>query len=103
MRRQSRWFYFLSLILAISLMYVYVQRRDLYGRYQQYQQERDEVKALRGQLDASSKEESRLKDHVVGLDKDPVEIEAAIRRSKHLVRDGETIYRVETPVNAPTE
>lgn len=84
-------------------MALYVERRDLYGRYLQYQQERDELQALQGQLDELNKEESRLKDHVGDLGTDPVEIEAAVRRSKHLVREGETIYRVETPGDTPSE
>ncbi|NLT59368.1 MAG: hypothetical protein GXX88_01940, partial [Candidatus Hydrogenedentes bacterium] len=41
--------------------------------------------------------EEELSRKVEHLDGDAVEMEAAIRRNKNLVREGETIYRVELP------
>ena len=35
------------------------------------------------------------KEHADNLGTDPVEVEAAIRRVKRLVREGETIFRIE--------
>lgn len=102
MRHKSRWLYWISFILVALLLAVYVERRDLWGRFEKYRQDRNEIRALQSQLGSLVKEEQRRKGHVANLGTNPIEIEAAIRRSKHLVRPGETIYRVETPDGAPS-
>ena len=97
MSENPKGWYWLALVLMAVLLVVYVQRRDFYGLFQDYRQSEEQVEAMHGQLDALQAEEAELKVRVENLKDDPLELEAAIRRSKSLVRDGETIYRVELP------
>jgi cell division protein FtsB len=92
--RNRGWFW-LILLLVAALTALYVQRRDLPGRYMDHQksaaeltQARQSCAELEGKLEASR----QRADH---LGSDPTEIEGAIRRSKDLVREGETVFRIE--------
>jgi cell division protein FtsB len=96
MRRHSKIGYWLSLLLMIGLMWVYVHYRDLPGQYAKYEDSERAVQELRHQLEIAKQDESRLQKSVADLDKDPVEWEAAIRHQKGLVHEGEKIYRVES-------
>ena len=60
-----------------------------------YQHSGQEVHDLEARLDSLKAEEQALRNNVSGLGDDPLELEAAIRDSKGLVREGETIYRVQ--------
>lgn len=97
MSENPKGWYWLALVLMAVLLVVYVQRRDFYGLFEDYRQSEGQVESMQGQLDTLEAEEAKLKIRVENLNDDPLELEAAIRRSKSLVRDGETIYRVELP------
>jgi cell division protein FtsB len=90
----ARW-YWIVLLIVCGLVALYAERRNLAGKYAQWQASEDTVQAHRQRLEKLVKERDRLREKVVDLNNDPVELEAAIRRSKKLVREGETIYRIE--------
>jgi cell division protein FtsB len=77
------------------LAVAYVVHRDLHGRYQAYQRSEESVQAAQHKEQALEDEKQRLEQRVKDLDQNPLEVEAAIRRIKRLVRDGETVYRLE--------
>ncbi len=87
--------YLLALALTIGLTAAYVVHRDLPGQYKFYLRSTNYVQGLQSQLDALKQEEARLKTRTDGLNSDPVEMEADIRRDKNLVRPGETVFRVD--------
>lgn len=76
-----------------SAAYWYVGYRDLAGLYNAYVSGEQESEGLRHTLDEEAAHAEQLEAHVAGLDSDPVELEAAARRNKNVVREGETIYR----------
>ncbi len=87
--------YVLVLALALGLTGVYINRRNLVGRYLEHerravqlQNAQDKRKDLEKRIDASQ-------DHVEHLGSDPVELEDAIRRTENRVREGEKVYRIE--------
>ena len=93
--KRSRIWYWLILLLAMAVAYMYAESQQLRDRYVLLQQEtenrakqQEDVLNLRRQKEAQEK-------RVTGLVTDPLEIEAAIRSSKRLVRDGEVVYRLE--------
>jgi cell division protein FtsB len=96
MQRHSFLGYVLSLLLMIGSMWLYVQYRDLSGQYAKYVESERAVQDLRKQVETARELEGRLQRSVADMDKDPVEWEAAIRRHKGLVREGEKIYRIES-------
>lgn len=88
--------YVLALGGVIALLGLYVQRRDLEGLYLKYLGSRSAVERFESQIAAEKAEEERLSRSVERLERDdPVEIEAAIRENKGLVRPGEKVYRIE--------
>lgn len=99
MRGHSLVGYWLSLLLMIGLMWGYAQYRDLSGEYTKYVESERAVQDLRKQVTEAQELEGRLQRSVDSMDKDPVEWEAAIRRHKGLVREGEKIYRIESVPN----
>lgn len=95
MTRKGGAWYWLALLVLLGLTAVYVSQRDLEGLYLQYRQSGQQVEVLRQKADALNEKEARLKERVDHLESDPIEMEAAIRQRKNLVRPGETVYRVE--------
>ena len=96
MKRTDYTWYWLALALICALALVYIQRHDLKSRYETYletmetvSQQEQEVEALRAAVDTA-------RDRLRGLDSDPVQQEANIRRVRGMVREGEIIYRVES-------
>jgi len=92
--RNKGWFW-LILLLAVALTVYYVQRRDLVHRYYEYQKnarELSQAENTKADLEQKLAESRQRAEH---LDNDPTEIEAAIRRNKDLVREGETVFRIE--------
>ena len=86
------------LIVAVAgLMAAYAFHRDFFALYEHYCERGAEVQASREELRAAKALEEELARKVEQLGGDPVEMEAAIRRNKNLIREGETIYRVELP------
>ena len=89
--------YWLALIAMIGACAWYVWHQDLPGRYEEYQQSEQEVRQLHEQWRAHQERRDALEERIRSLERDPVELEAAIRRSRRMVREGETVYRVELP------
>lgn len=95
--KKGRRLYWLTLTLAIMLALAYVVHWDLYGRYAAHQESENATEALLRQVDTLERERDKIQRRVQDLDTNPLEIEAAIRSRKRLVRDGETVFRVELP------
>lgn len=99
--------YILLFIGCAALAAAYAVQRDLQGRFEERRQHQQAVEAARQQVDALDRELEQHKARVEGLDNDPVEIEASVRRVRQLVRPGETMYRIEedtvTPVETPQD
>lgn len=89
----GRFFWIAFAVLACAAGYYgYAVRLDTL--YQDYRQSAQEVQALREQRDALTSEAERLEQRVEHMKHDPIEMEAAIRQRRNLVRPGETIYVV---------
>jgi hypothetical protein len=95
MRKQQRIFAVAAFGVAAVLGAIYFEKRDLWGRYQAYQHRSEQIRQAEHQvrlLEATLKSAQEQADNSAV---DPVEVEAAIRRVKRLVREGERIYHVE--------
>ncbi|MCX5758152.1 MAG: septum formation initiator family protein [Candidatus Hydrogenedentes bacterium] len=92
--RDTIWFV-LALVLVTSMTLWYVGGRKLVERYSQHQQVQQQTQAAKEQSQRLEKEIGSTRERIEHLGSDPMEIEAAIRRSKELVREGEKIYRIE--------
>lgn len=79
------------------MLSIYAQRRDLPGLYMKWQASEAQLNELHRQVDGLEKQATALGQRVEYLNSDPVELEAAIRSGKRLVREGETVYRIELP------
>jgi cell division protein FtsB len=94
--------YVVAVLLVALVTVFYANRRNLLERYLEHGAREDQIGAEQQQCAELQKEIDSTRRRVENLDSDPLEIEAAIRRSKDLVREGETIYRIETgPGGAP--
>ena len=87
--------YLLVVVLAVLLAALYAGRRNLPGRYIEHEERQGQLDAARKECEDLRKEIDASERRVNNLGSDPLEIEAAIRRSKDLVREGEKIYRIE--------
>ncbi len=87
--------YAVALGLLISAAYWYVGYRDLPGLYNVYRNGELETENLQRVLQEEEAKAETLEAHVAGLNSDPVELEAAMRRNKNVVRKGEKITRFE--------
>ncbi len=94
MRRGFTIRYWLALIATVALTTGYLYHRDLASQYVDFRARERQVEALEQERDALQRQGRELREHLEGLDSDPVEIEAASRNKQSLVREGETIYRV---------
>lgn len=94
--------YWLAVLVLVGLLALYAQRRNLYGLYQAQREGEQRVEVLRQELADLEQEKTSLEQHVERLDADPRELEAASRRTRNLVRDGETVYVIPLPEDAPT-
>ncbi len=100
-RRSPGWYWIVAGVFIFSLA-AYAKFYDLPGLYDEYQFSEHEVEELISRLEFLQGEESVLSSKILGLDTDPSEMEAAIRGKKGLVREGETVYRVEIDeISAP--
>ncbi len=93
--------YWLALLVLVGLLALYAQRRDLYGLYQAQREGGDRVQVLTQQLDDLEQKKASLERRVERLDADPGELEAEIRHTRNLVREGETIYVIKLPEDTP--
>ena len=89
--------YILALLSMILVVSCYVWYRDLVSRYMVYQGSQESVNQLMAENQVLLRERDFLRDRVDRLGSDPIEIEAAIRRTRNLVRENERIYRIELP------
>jgi len=85
--------YAVVLGLLGSAAYWYVGYRDLPGLYNVYRNGELEAENLQRVLQEEEAKAELLEAHVAGLDSDPVELEAAMRRNQNVVRENETIHR----------
>ena len=97
MHGRNRKGYWWALLLSVALVVVYVQRRDLQGRYEQYLESDADVQELAREVEALDQKVETTRQRVEELKDDPVALEAAIRRWSRKVKEGEIIYRIETP------
>tara|TARA_R110001592_G_scaffold123537_6_gene331532 strand:+ start:1085 stop:1381 length:297 start_codon:yes stop_codon:yes gene_type:complete len=95
MKRTDLTWYWLTLALVTALALVYVQRRDIQGRYATYRRTMDTVQEQKQQVSTLRETVASEQRRAKGMDTDPLEQEATIRRVKRLVREGEIIFRVE--------
>ena len=92
---QLRLGYWLALAGVAVLTAVYADRRDLARRYDEYRRNEAGIEAKRLECEALEQRIQASRQRVDSLGNDLLEIEADIRRNKSLVREGETIYRIE--------
>jgi cell division protein FtsB len=95
-RPPSKWYWIALLLLAMGA-YFYADQRGFNQRIDEARRSHEQVEELRGELRAAEAAVARLEDRVEYLHGDPVEMEAAVRRNKNLVREGETLFRVVLP------
>jgi len=88
-------------MVLVGLLAFYAQRRDLYGLYQTQRDSEQRVEVLQKELAELEQEKDSLQGHVQRLDTDPGELEAASRRTRNLVREGETVYVIPLPQDTP--
>ena len=93
--------YWCALIASAALTTLYAMRQDLADLHAGYVESGARVERLAEDREALVQERERLDRRVRHLGSDPVELEASIRESRNLVREGETIYRIEIDENAP--
>jgi len=99
MPQRTRTSYWVLFILFLAGLAVYAAQHDAPALYAGYRHSGHELSALEARLELVREEEQALRNNVDELDGDPLEMEAAIRESKGLVREGETIYRVKLSDN----
>ena len=83
----------LAVFIGLAGYYGYTVRLD--HLYTEYRQSANEVQALHEQSESLTQEADRLERRVEDMKHDPIEMEAAIRQRRNLVRPGETVYKVE--------
>lgn len=95
MKKTDYTWYWLALALICALALAYIEKRDLKGRYQAYQKTMETVSVQRAEVESLKAAVDDAQHRLKGMDTDPLEQEATIRRIKRLVRKGEIIYRIE--------
>lgn len=68
--------------------------RNMYERYRAYRQSEEQVAAAEVRLKALESALEKAEARVGQLEADPVEVEAAVRRIKGLIRPGEIVFRL---------
>jgi cell division protein FtsB len=95
MRKNGRITWLGAFVIALAVSLVWLWQRDLIGRYHEWHQREDALRAVRSEARQFAEDLEAARQRVRQLDRDPLEMEAAIRRIRRLVRPGETIYRIE--------
>jgi cell division protein FtsB len=94
--KKTEWtWYWLALALVCALALAYILRHDLKARYEAYRETVDTVSAQEQEVELLKQAVDEAQHRLKGMDSDPVEQEATIRRVKGLVREGEIVFRVE--------
>jgi cell division protein FtsB len=97
----ARTWYWLALVVVVGLLCVYAQRRDIPSVYSNYLESEDKVRKLEERLPKLEAQREQLERSVGDLGVDSLELEAAIREGQGLVREGETVYEIESPPSEP--
>lgn len=100
--QRRRIVYILILAASVVLAVGYVERRQLQERYTAFLQQEREIEAAKRQIAEMERDLTEEEVKARNLENDPVEVEAAIRRIRRGVRDGETLFRVEPPAPLPS-
>jgi septal ring factor EnvC (AmiA/AmiB activator) len=93
--------YALALLLLAGASGAYLVHRGPWERLDGLRESQKQVDALERERTLLEQRRDRLQRRVEGLKSDPVEVEASIRRSKGLIREGERIYRIPLPGDTP--
>ncbi len=93
-RSHGAFLYCLALATVVLLALGYAERRDLYGRYLEHLDTEEDIRHGTERREALRNTVEETGQRVRFLNEDPLEIEAALRNNKNLVREGETIYRI---------
>ena len=93
--------YWLALTAMVALAAAYAYHSDVYGQYVRYKASEAQVHRLNEEVRALEHQEQHLQERVVRLETDRLELEAESRRSRNLVREVETIYRIEVAPDGP--
>ncbi len=86
-----------ALVALIIVAGVYIERRGLVELHTEYRGAHDQVLRSEARLAELREEATALDRRVTYLKSDSLELEAAIRAEKKLLREGETIYRIVLP------
>lgn len=93
--------YTLAVIVVVGLTVAYAKHRSLHARYQELKKDQVDIQTMLRECEALDRQLEESRDWVKSRADTPLEIEADSRRTKNLVREGETIYRLEeTPAPA---
>mgnify|MGYP003802429347 FL=1 len=82
---------------VVGILVGYAYHRDFSGSWEKLQANKRAIDQLRQQEIHLKAQRDEIKKSVDGLSSDPVEMEESVRRNKSLVREGETVYRIELP------
>ena len=93
--RHNRVWYWLIMMLVVATTVAYAHRRNFVARYSERQAGRQEILEQERLLSALKSDVSVSSERVVNLDDDPSALEAEGRSNRDLVREGETIYRIQ--------
>lgn len=95
--------YWLAAAVLLALAYLYIERRDLSGRQEEYFRTEATMQANREELEQLREEVAESRERVEDLRNDPVAVERSIRQWNHMVREGERVYRLQAIPTAPDE
>lgn len=93
--RHNRVWYWLVLLLVVAVTAVYSHRRSFVERYFDGQARMAEVEEQERLLSTLRSEILTSSEHVVDLDEDPFALEVEGRSDRDLVREDETVYRLQ--------
>ena len=91
----GRVLYVVVLALCVALSVMYLERRELLERYETLKQSETEIGAAEEKIRALEEALAQEQRAADGMEENPLEVEAAIRRIKRGIRDNETVYHVE--------
>lgn len=99
----ARSWYRWALLLLIVGVGVYAEQRDLARLHLEYRDASSRVERSAAHLETLEADAAALQRRVDYLRSDPLEVEAAVRSEKKLLREGETVYRIILPDERPRE
>lgn len=93
------------LALAGSLLFagVYAVQRDLRAQVDEYRRTQELTQSTRAQLEELKRVEGEMREYVHGLEANPIEFEANIRKTKDMARQGERVYRFKVREEKPSQ